>query len=347
MRAVRLDWRKIGIIGCCAVLLAIGLGAAYAWFRPVPPAAPVTVTVAPGSTVSEIAAQLQKAGLIRHTSAFQFYVWATGLAPRLQAGQYRLTPGTGIPGLAAALAEGRTSPDSVRITIPEGYTVEQVAKVLESRGICSREAFLQEVDHGRFESPLLSTIPADAPFRHRLEGYLFPDTYVWMKGTPPRTVIEQMIRNLERHIPPSWVETAAKEGRTWHEIMTVASMVEREAKVPAERPIIAGVIYNRLAQRPAMPLQIDATVQYVVGQKEVLTFEDLRVPSPYNTYARTGLPPGPIANPGLESIRAAVFPSSHSYYYYVAKGDGSGEHYFAQTYAEHLDNEKKAQASRP
>ncbi|MBX6395763.1 MAG: endolytic transglycosylase MltG [Alicyclobacillaceae bacterium] len=333
-----------------SLLTALFLGLAagvYGWFRPTPAGQPVAVTIHPGASVSEIASQLQEAGLIRHASAFEMYVWVTQLAPQLKAGRYSLVPGTSISTIAAMIAEGKVSPELVRVTIPEGFTAEQIGDLLESRGICSKSDFLREVDGGQFNVPLLPSIPKDTPVKHRLEGYLFPDTYLWEKATPAHEVVEEMIQNLVRHIPSAWVETAAERGQSWHSVMTIASMVEREAKVPSERPEIAGVIYNRLREQPPMPLQIDATVQYVVGQKPALTYEDLRVTSPYNTYIHIGLPPGPIANPGLDAIRAAVFPAQHSYYYYVAKGDGSGEHYFARTYAEHLQNEEKVQGSRP
>ncbi|MDI3257389.1 MAG: endolytic transglycosylase MltG [Kyrpidia sp.] len=335
-------------LAAAAGALVIALAAAgYAWFRPATAGPPVVVDVRPGSSVSDIGSQLQQAGLIRHASAFQWYVWAARLAPALKAGRYHFAPGTSIPAIAWAMAEGKVSPDLVRVTIPEGYTVEQIADLLEVQGVCSKSDFLREVDQGHLQGAILASIPAGVPMKHRLEGYLFPDTYFWEKHTPAHQVVQDMVDNLVRHVPQDWIRTAAAKGETWHAVMTVASMVEREAKVAAERPQIAGVIYNRLHDHPPMPLQVDATIQYAVGYKSVLTYEDLRVASPFNTYTHVGLPPGPIANPGLDAIRAAVFPADNGYYYYVAKGDGSGEHYFARTYAEHLQNEEKAQGSSP
>ncbi|WP_083780052.1 endolytic transglycosylase MltG [Kyrpidia tusciae] len=328
------------------LIIAAGVGG-WAWFRPTAAGAPVVVVIRPGSSVSDIADELQRAGLVRHASAFQVYVWGRRLAPQLKAGRYQFVPGTSIPTLAWAIAEGKVSPDTVRVTIPEGFTVEKIADLLQAQGVCSKAEFLREVDHGQFNGAILASIPKGAPMQHRLEGYLFPDTYFWEKHSPAHQVIQDMIDNLAAHIPQDWIRTAEARGESWHAVMTVASMVEREAKVPAERPQIAGVIYNRLRSRPPMPLQVDATVEYAVGYKPVLTYQDLEVDSPFNTYIHIGLPPGPIANPGLDSIRAAVFPATNDYYYYVAKGDGSGAHYFARTYAEHLQNEEKAQGSSP
>ncbi|MFS0839812.1 endolytic transglycosylase MltG [Paenibacillus sp. 1P03SA] len=191
---------------------------------------------------------------------------------------------------------------------------------------------------------LLAGIPADAKLKHKLEGYLFPDTYDIPKDATEQKLITLMVDQLDKrlqNLPADWKDKLKASGLTFHQMMTIASLIEREVVVDEERPLVASVIYNRLKIK--QPLQIDATVQYALGkQKERLLESDLKIESPYNTYKNPGLPPGPIASPSLASIKAALYPAESKYFYYVTKKDGSQGHLFGETYAQHLANIEKS-----
>ena len=248
------------------------------------------------------------------------------LTHSLQEGEYLLSPAMGLVEIVTAISRG----DVVLypVTIPEGFTAEEVAQTLASRGLGDRGQLLELVRGGAslLNYEFLRRARVDS-----LEGYLFPDTYHFPRHLPEREIIQQFLDRFAEVVVPRWQAQGA--GRSLHEIVTMASMVEREARVPEERALIAGVLSNRL--RRGMRLEVDATVLYALGQhKSVVTFEDLKVDSPYNTYRHAGLPPGPIANPGLASIEAALSPTPTDYLYYVAKPDGS--HAFSRTFEEHL-----------
>jgi UPF0755 protein len=217
-----------------------------------------------------------------------------------------------------------------RVTIPEGYTIRQIADALAGARLVQRDRFIElAARRGRtFMRPTLADLPIDS-----LEGYLFPDTYHLPRSLDEEAVIEAMLDRFDQAVGPSIQAAARARGLTLHQLLTVASMVEREAQVGSERGVIAGVIYNRLVR--GMRLEIDATVLYALGRhKESVTLTDLAVDSPYNTYRHEGLPPGPIANPGFASIAAAASPIPTPYLFYVLKPDGS--HHFSRTLAEHL-----------
>jgi UPF0755 protein len=188
--------------------------------------------------------------------------------------------------------------------------------------------------------PIAEEIPAEANLRHHLEGYLFPATYeLPKKDLTAKGIAETMLKETEKRLAeiPDWESQLEARGVTFHELMTIASLVEREVVADQERALVAGVIYNRLDED--MRLEIDATVQYLLDKpKERLLYADLEVESPYNTYRQKGLPPGPISSPSLESIQAALNPEKSDYLFYVTKKDGTQEHLFAKTYKEHLKN---------
>jgi UPF0755 protein len=206
-----------------------------------------------------------------------------------------------------------------------------------------KKAFLAEIQNGTFEESFLKDIPKTEGMKHRLEGYLTPDTYEVFKDVTAHDVIDLMLKQTAAVFTPEWQAQMKKRGLTMHQTLTLASLVEREARVAKERPTIAGVIENRLKSNPPMKLQIDATIQYALGEsKEVLLYKDLEIESPYNTYKYEGLPPGPIATPGRDAIKAVLFPEQHQYLFYVTKNDGTGEHYFAKTFDEHNQNIAKS-----
>lgn len=222
--------------------------------------------------------------------------------------------------------------ETVRVTVPEGYTILQIAKLMEEKGVCAAEKIIETANTYDFSHEFLEDVPM---VENRLEGYLFPDTYEFYKNSKPVTVINKMLNNFDIRFTKEMRELMEKSGLNMEEVVIIASLIEKEAKINDERAIIAGVIYNRLDNPSAFPnLQIDASVLYAVGQKEKLTAEDLEVDSPYNTYKVSGLPPTAICNPGVRSMLAAIVPEEHGYHYYVAN-PRTGAHVFSRTLKEH------------
>ncbi len=311
--------------------------------RPVQPSAdPIQITVSPGMDSTDISYLLQENGLIRNGLIFKYYLRFKNEGSRFQAGTYAMTPGMTIDQIIEMLNKGDTvRAETIRFTIPEGFTIMQIADTLSGLNYIDRSKFLRLADRPEAFAGLLSShIPDRADLRHRLEGYLFPETYEMKKGSTEEDIIRRMLEELERKLsglPEGWRNQLKENNIDFHQMMTIASLIEREVVVDDERPIVAGVIYNRLKAK--MPLQIDATVQYLFDKpKERLFEKDLRMESPYNTYLHEGLPPGPIASPGLESIRAALYPKKTNYLFYVTKKDGTQRHLFAETYEQHKKN---------
>lgn len=295
----------------------------------------IRVEVPPQSSTATIATILKEAGAINNAAAFRLYTRVQGVDSQLKPGRYTLHTTMSLGDIVRAMVEGPQN--WKRVTIPEGYTLRQIGALLEEEGIVGQEDWDNTLARpGDFE--FFQEVPLA---QVGLEGYLYPDTYHLEEDTPAREVVEMMLEQFSQVITGhDYQQQAARLGLTLHQAVTIASMVEREAKVARERPRIAGVIMNRLEL--GMTLQIDATVQYALGQtRDKLYYRDLEIDSPYNTYKVKGLPPGPIASPGWSSLEAAVQPEKHDYLYYVAKPDGS--HAFAQTYALHRQNMKKYQ----
>lgn len=326
--------------------------------QPLDPAgAPRQFVVQPGSTARAIAENLAGAGLIADARLFEAYVRANGLAPRLQAGTYQLSPSMTIPQIAQALQNAR-APEIV-VRVGEGWRLEQTADFLSQRTALDGAEYkrrgltgdLSGLDAGRY--PFLALRPAGAS----LEGFLYPDTY--RLPAEDTTVLDLLARQLDsfgERVMPAWeaAQAAGATTLTLHQVLTVASIVEREAVVDDERPLIAGVYLNRVAR--GMKLQADPTVQYAMGYQPeskqwwktpVHLEEYAAVESPYNTYNVTGLPPGPICSPSLKSVQAVLAPAAHDYLYFVAEPGGTGRHVFAATYEEHLENVRRYQQGAP
>jgi UPF0755 protein len=325
--------RTAAAIAAAVVVVAAALAVgARAVLAPVDPGgAERIVIIRPGSTAREIGLRLEGAGIVRSASHFELAARARGVAHRLQEGEYRLSPSMPLLRVVDALARGEVVLHPV--TIPEGFTAEQVVRALARAGLGDpgRLRTLVRDGAGQFSFDFLEAVP-----RGSLEGYLFPETYLLPRFLGEREVIRRFLTEFDRLVIPAWREAGMP--RPLHEIVTVASMVEREARVPGDRALIAGVIYNRLAR--GWRLEVDATVLYALGEhKAVATYQDLKVDSPYNTYLHAGLPPGPIANPGLGAIRAALRPARTEFFFYVARPDGS--HAFSRTLSEHLANVRR------
>ncbi len=299
---------------------------------------PVTVTIPEGATLSEIGQILEDAGVVRHAFTFVRKAEEDGHGGDLKPGTYDLRVNEPYDSLIAALLAGEKA-ETATVTIPEGFTLEQTSR-----------RWAKKIDG--FDAAAYRRIAADDPPAVELDGYkegttleglLFPATYEVLPALKPRRAVELQLETLFANLEKVDLGRAGDANLTTYDVLIIASLVEREARVAEERPLVAAVIWNRL--RVGMPLQIDATIQYALPEyKEQLTFDDLEIDSPYNTYKITGLPPTPIANPGLASIQAAADPAGVDYLYYVAKGDGSGEHYFSTTYEEFLQNKAKAAA---
>lgn len=230
---------------------------------------------------------------------------------------------------------------TVRVTIPEGYTAELAAKKFEEKDVCRAEDFLKAAnDLDRYSYEWLDSVPTNDQVTYKLQGFLFPDTYEVYKNTDAKKIVAMMLNNFNA----KWVQISkdSKSSLTPYEIVTLASVVEREAKVDNEYSKIAGVIYNRLDKK--MKLQIDATVLYPLTKgkynKKRTLYKDLEVDSPYNTYKYEGLPAGPICNPGSNALKAAVSPQKHSYLYYHTDKTGKGTHIFSETFSQHEESLK-------
>ncbi|HBC91534.1 MAG TPA: endolytic transglycosylase MltG [Pelotomaculum sp.] len=296
----------------------------------------IVVAIPQQATAGTVGDILKKEGLVRSSLAFRLYTRWKNMDSRIKAGQYRLRSELSTPQIIAEMVDGRLAVQS--ITIPEGFNTTQVADLLVTQGLVDREKFISVVAGQEFSYSFLSSAPAG---EKRLEGYLFPDTYYFSIGDSESAIVATMLNRFQREMEElGFAALAEKNGMTLHQAVTIASLVEREAMADEERPLITGVIYNRL--KISMPLQIDATIQYALGEnKPVIYYKDLEVDSPYNTYKHYGLPPGPIAMPGRPSLLAAVHPADTDYLYYVAKPDGY--HAFATTLAQHNVNKEMYQ----
>lgn len=302
--------------------------------------APVAFTVEPGETVASIADRLQEAGLIRDAGLFRNYVRYYGLDSGIEAGNFTLRKTMTIPEIARTL--GHATADEVAFRTVEGWRLEQIAEALRNaQGLnIDADEFLALARTGQFDYDFLKDRPEGAT----LEGFLFPDTYRLEKDATAEDLINAMLVNFDRRVTPEIREGLANQNLSLYQGIIVASIVEREAVIADERPLIASVFLNRL--KIGMKLDADPTVQYALGYQEdtgewwkrPLLLVDLEVDSPYNTYKNPGLPPGPIANPGLDSIRAVADPADTNFLYFQAECDNSGKHRFAETLEEHFAN---------
>ena len=281
------------------------------------------VIIPRGATFAEAADSLSRANLVGWRKMFRLYARVTGGDRHIKPGTYLLRHGTPWKDIISALHGGHGLVNT--ITIPEGYTISQIAPLLAK----TLKVPIESVQAAVRDTALLARLDVPNP---TLEGYLFPDTYAFPLGTSAGQAVHEMVYDFERRWKPDWDAKASDLKINRNDLVTMASIVEREARVPEERPVIAAVYYNRL--RKGMLLQADPTVQYALGHHvgRVL-YKDLAVASPYNTYIHKGLPPGPVASPGVASLAAAANPANVPYLYFVASPDG--HHEFRMTLQEH------------
>lgn len=322
------------------VLASMGLALLYAggWFAPGPRGERVVVSIPDRTPASQIAAILRREGLIGSERLFKLAVRALGKAASLKSGQYEFVRGDSMVSIIERISSGKVM--TIKVTVPEGMTAKQVAILMGERGVAAEDEMIALTE----DPP--EQVRADFPFISEgasLEGYLFPDTYEFAGGVGAMKVIRAMLRRFEKtaqaalgaaaEAGPPAPDGQLPNGLTQRETLILASIVEREARIDTERPIISRVFLNRLER--SMSLQSCATVQYILPvSKERLLNDDLKIESPYNTYLVIGLPPGPICNPGVASIQAVLNPEPGNYLYFVSSNDGS--HVFSRTYKDHL-----------
>ncbi|WP_420329405.1 endolytic transglycosylase MltG [Paenibacillus gorillae] len=340
-------WVVISLLSI--MLIGAGSVSLYVWIglKPTSAGEVKEIEIKKGSSAFAVADVLEEQGIIKNSFLFKYYLKLKKEGSRFQAGIYELKPGMKNDEIIAKLNSGETVAEKmIKFTIPEGFTLLQIADKLSQDKLIDKNVFmdLAEKQTTWGDAEAVRSIPDDAKLHHRLEGYLFPETYELKIGSTEADILQRMITELDKklaQLPEGWEDVLAERKLTLHQLLTIASLVEREVVVKEERAVVSGIIRNRLEK--GMPLQIDATVQYLLDKpKERLMEKDLQVESPYNTYKVKGLPPGPIANPSLASIQAALYPEKTDYYYYVTKKDGSQTHLFAVTYKEHLRNIEKS-----
>jgi UPF0755 protein len=322
MRAVRI----VAALVVLAILVAAGWFA-YAIFGDTShPGTAKDIIVARGATFRDIASQLAASGVIGNESAFRAYAKMKHADTAAHAGEFRFSAHQTAAQVLAQLESGGAQV-AKWVTIPEGFTAKQIAQRLHEQGFG---------DTGTLENAFLhDSIVVDGTRTRNLEGFLFPSTYLIPNGASPRTIEDILTAQFRKELPPDAARKARAHGLTVPQVVTLASLIEREAKSDDERPLMAGVYYNRL--RIGMPLEVDASIEYALPEHhDVITYGDLRIDSPYNTYLHAGLPPTPIANPGTPSLQAAFNPKPSPYLYYVYKGNG--HHAFARTLTEQNAN---------
>lgn len=315
----------------------------------------LTVTIDDGDTVEDIAAMLKEHGVIKYPWLFKLYCDFTDSETTMDPGTYVICYNYDYHALVNNMIANSPNRTTVRVMIPEGMTCEQIFALMEKNNVCTAAELRRAAAETEFDYWFLEGIPYGAD--NRLEGFLFPDTYDFYEKDDPERVLDKFLTNFDRKFSEEAVEQLeVLNGRiaerlryagyddsfvsdhmlSIHDLINVASMIEKESAGADESSNIASVIFNRLCSPAEFPyLNIDATLIYAIGESRQLTEEDKQIDSPYNTYTHTGLPAGPISNPGLSSITAALYPSDTSYYYY-ALDRSTGYHHFSQTYDEHI-----------
>ncbi len=321
----------VSIVVFIAVVVAAALGwFAFSVFADRSHPGNVTEVIVPrGSTFHDIAEQLARTGVIGNATTFRLYAKLKHADTAAHAGAFRFEPHQSAADVLAQLESGGAQ-IARWLTIPEGFTAKEIAQRLQDEGFGNASAY--------YAAFMRDSIAIDGARTKNLEGYLFPSTYLIPTDATPKAVERILTDQFRKELPPDAAAKAKAHGVSVPQAVVVASLIEREAKADDERPLMAGVYYNRL--RLGMPLEVDASIEYALPEHHsVITYGDLRTNSPYNTYLHQGLPPTPIANPGGPSLQAAFNPKPSPYLYYVYKGNG--HHAFARTLAEQNANVAK------
>lgn len=322
------------------VLLSLFVNAA--WFSIPEAGSSISIDVREGDTPAVIAKTLQDAGLLRSLSGYELFASLYAPAAKPKAGSYSFRKGTSYKTFADAIAQGPKR-EEVSIQVIEGKTIDDEAKLLRSEGIDAEDVYAlagQSRNARPFDPSLLKEFEFldEIPKEQSLEGYLFPDTYrVWKDQLPEALLRKQLTTFADKVIIPLEADRKAS-GLSWHEVVTLASIVEAEVQQPKDRAIVAGIFLKRM--KNSMRLQSDATLNYILGSgRSRATSEDLATDSAYNSYRNDGLPPGPINNPGLSAIQAVLHPTATDFYFFLT--DRNGEVHYAKTFDEHIANRSK------
>lgn len=295
-------------------------------------------SVKPGDSVQDIASGLASQGLIDSPFFFKVYAWHKGLDKKMQAGVYDISASMPASEIAEVLSSGRTVSNERKIKIIEGWKNKDIAVYLEEEGLFSVEDFLQEAGSKDKYIERFSFLE-EIPGPYDMEGYLFPDTYQIFKDASVEDVIGKMLNNFDKKVEQDIRQDIKEQGKSLYEIVTMASLIEKEVRSRRDMKMVSGIFWNRI--KNGQPLQSCATLAYILGEnKPIYSLKDTRTESPYNTYMNPGLPPGPIANPGLKAIEAAVYPADTDYNYFLTASE-TGETIFSKTLQEHNRNKAK------
>ena len=331
------------VVTISAILSFFGISWANDVFALVKDEVVATVTIPENATISEVAEILRDSDLIQYPTIFRLYISFKNrdANPPLgfRAGEYELRSTLNYDQLVGMIKDRRSRAIET-ITIPEGYTIDQIIDLFTSKGMGTRQGFEDAINNYPYDYTFmdrLREITFSSGRRYRLEGYLFPDTYDFYTDSSEIAIVDKMLAAFEAHFESEYYARLDELGMNLDQVITLASIVQMEGKYDADFYPISGVFHNRLASKTLKRLQSDATVQYCLPERKgELTYADLEVDDPYNTYRNAGLPPSAIANPGWDAIQAALYPQSHKYYYFVSDTDGST--LFATGEYEHLKN---------
>ncbi len=330
-------WLK-GILIASIALLAVAVSALVVMNTPVDPTDPGRpFVISQGDSAFSIARKLDRQRFIRSAYYFLLLTTTGDRNKDIKAGRYEISGSMTTRAIVDHLVERAPLPRTYRITIPEGFTAAETASRFEQAGLCGADDFMRLV-----RNPSSYSINTHGMDIENLEGYLFPETYFFDNRSTCASVVQRMVDQFFKLFNSRYVERSEDIGMTLNQVVTLASLVEKEARIDSERKLISGVLHNRLDKN--MLLQVDATIQYALPKRKTrIYYKDLEIDSPYNTYKKPGLPPGPICSPGWNSIVAAMYPEETQYYYYVAAGDGS--HVFSRSNAEHIRAKQKVRSN--
>ena len=339
------------VVGISAILSFCGIRWANDVFALVKDEVTATVSIPDNATVSEVSTILKDNGIIKYPAIFRLYINFKNrdADPPLafKAGDYEIRSTLNYDQIVSMIKDRRAR-SIVTLTIPEGFTVDEIIDLFVSQGMGSREGFVEAINHFDYHYTFmekLNQIPLSPDRRYRLEGYLFPATYDFYTDSGEVAIIDKLLAAFDARFENDYYARLEELGMNLDQVITIASIVQKEGKFSSDFYPIAGVFYNRLRSGSMRRLQSDATVQYCLKErKEELSYTDLEVDNPYNTYRNDGLPPSAISNPGWEAIQAALYPESHSHYYFISDTDGSI--IFADTEAEHLANSAKLRQAK-
>jgi len=295
------------------------------------------IEITEGEGVREIGQKLEDAQLVKSKYYFDYYIWKTGSRGKIKAGKYELKGTMTIPEIVQVLSLGEIVPNQTKVTFPEGTSAQGMAEILRQKGF-DGDAFLADIKSGSGIAANYAFLK-DMPQKKNLEGFLFPDTYIFFKDAKPEEIADRMLQNFDEKMTPKMREDIQSQGKNIFDVVTMASILEKEVRTADDMKIASGIFWDRISA--GMPLQSCATIAYVLEtEKKQYSIEDTKTPSPYNTYLNKGLPPGPIDNPGMNSILAAIYPTKTDYNYFLSD-PATGKTIFSKTLEEHAANKAK------